>query len=206
MLRIDLAVPVCDSEEARRLGACRDPATGVWFVPGDRDGSAFARWLPQGEPLNIRSPSYFLAATTLACWRCRGPSRVHGFALPAGHETLYVDDESGAESWEAAEEPSFVCYLEYLVPAVAVRMRARTTNYRYGFRRRTRTFYWVNFCEHCGTKLGDYDAFCEPGQGFMPLTREEAARVTLTRVPEPFAARAGGWSIGVELFEFMPER
>ncbi len=206
MLRIDLAVPFCDKDKARRLGARWDAAHGVWFVPGDRDASPLAPWLPNPDQLNVRAPGYFLAASSLPCWRCRGRSRVHGLALPAGHETLYIDDESGEESWEVADEAAFVCYLEYLLPAAVARIRAHTGNYRYAFRRRTQTFYWVNFCEHCGAKLGDYDAFCEPGQGFMPLTRAEATRITLTRVNEPFAASAGGWSIGVDLFEFMSER
>jgi hypothetical protein len=206
MFRIDLAVPFADKDKARRLGARWDAAHGVWFVPGDRDASPFASWLPNPGQLNVRAPSYFLAATSRLCWRCSGSSRVHGFALPAGHEVLCVDDDSGEESWEAAEEPSFICYLEYLQPSAVARIRAHTAGYRYGLRRRTQTFYWVNFCEHCGAKLGDYDTFCEPGQGFMPLTREDAARVTLTRVNEPFTARADGWSFGVELFEFMPER
>jgi hypothetical protein len=206
MLRIDLAVPSSDNDAARLLGACWDPERGLWFVPEDRDASPFARWLPTAEQPNVRAPSYFLAAAMLTCWRCRGPSRVHGFVLPPGHQTLYVDDESGEESWEVADEPSLVCYLAYLAPAVVARIRARNPSYRYGLRRRMRTFYWVNFCEYCGAKLGDYDAFCEPGQGFMPLTREDAARITLTRVDEPFTASAGSWSIGVELFEFMTER
>jgi len=206
MLRIDLAVPFSDKDTARRLGARWDAAQRVWFVPADRDASPFAPWLPNSNQLNVRSPSYFLAASSLPCWRCRAWSKAHGFALPAGHETLYVDGESGEESWEAADEASFVCYLDYLPPPVVARIRAQSTDYRYGFRRRTQAFYWVNFCEYCGAKLGDYDAFCEPGQGFMPLTREDAARVTLTRVNEPFAASAGGWSIRVELLEFMSKR
>jgi hypothetical protein len=206
MLRIDLAVPSSDNDAARRLGALWDPARGLWFVPEDRDASPFAEWLPAANQLNVRAPSYFLATASLPCWRCRGSSRVHGFALPAGHQTLCVDDDSGDEAWEMADEPSFVCYLEYLPSAIVARIREHAASYRYAFRHRTQTFYWVNFCEYCDTKLGDYDTFCEPGQGFMPLTREDAARITLMRIHEPFSASAGGWSIGVELFEFMSER
>lgn len=206
MLRIDLAVPFAERDAARQLGACWDPGRRVWFVPEDRDATPLARWLPLADGVNIRASGYFIASTTLRCWRCRGTSPVCGFALAAGHETLYVDDDTGREFWETAEEPTLLCYLDYLDAAVVARITARSAVYRYGFRRQTQSFYWVNFCAHCNTKLGDYETFCEPGIGFMPLTREQATQVSLGWVDEPFAARANGWSFGVELFEYMTRR
>jgi hypothetical protein len=206
MQRIALSVPTQDEAHARELGAIWDARRRRWFVPENGDATPFARWLVAADPPNIRSDSYFIAATTRHCGRCRGPSPVCGFALPAGHETLYVDDDSGEVSWERAEDPTFVCYLDYLAPSVAARMTAFSATYRYGYRRRTESFYWVNICAYCGVKLGDYDTFCEPGQGFMPVTRDEAAAISLCRIDAPFIASAGGWSLGVELFDFMAVR
>ena len=203
MLRVDLAVPYADRHDARQLGARWDPSHRVWFVPPNRDASPFVRWLPAASPINVRAASHFIAAGTLECWRCQGRSAVHGFALPAGHETSLVDEETGEVTWEVSEEPTLVCYLEFASAAAIERMRLRTPNFRLAMRNRTRSCYWANFCEYCGTKLGDYDVFCEPGQGLMPLTGEEAASILLEPVTEPFAATAGGWSLGVELFEFM---
>ena len=203
MLRVDLQVPYADNAIAQRLGARWDPGRRVWFVPENRDASPFARWLAPAQPPNVRASSFLIATATLNCWRCRGASRIHGFALPPGHETLDVEDASGEESWESNDEPTFLCYLDFASPDAIEAMRRRTCCYRYTYRRRTQTFYWANSCEFCGTKLGDYDAFCEPGQGFMPLTRDEAGLISLMPVDAPFAASAGGWSLGVELFEYM---
>ncbi len=175
----------------------------VWFVPGDRDATPFARWLPPSSAVNVRAVSYLVATSMQTCHRCRGLSRVHGFALPAGHETSDVDEETGEVLWETSDEPTLICYLDYVNLAAIDGIRRLTANYRLTPRRRTRSYYWANFCEHCGTKFGDYDVFCEPGQGFMPLTRDDAARIVLARVDAPFAAAAGGWSLGVELFEYM---
>jgi hypothetical protein len=205
VFRIDLQVPFSEKDDARRLGAHWDDLRRRWYVPKDKDPSPLARWLPVSAP-NIRAPSYFIAEASRTCWRCSGPSQVHGFALPPGHETLYVDDETGVETWESSDEPTFVCYLDYVLPTAIARIRQITTNFRFGYRRRTRSFYWVNFCSFCGTKLGDYDTFCEPGQGFMPLTREEAAHIALVRVPESFESAAGGWSLGADLFDAMTQR
>ena len=203
MFRVDLEVPFADNAEAQRRGARWDSARRVWFVPENRDASAFARWLAPAQPPNVRGHEFLIASATLACWRCRTVSPIHGFALPAGHETLEVDDESGEERWDSSEYPSLVCYLDFVVPEAIETMRRLTQFYRYSYRRRTQTFYWANLCEGCGAKLGDYDAFCEPGQGFMPLTRCEAEDIRLTPIAAPFAASAGGWSLGVDLFEYM---
>jgi hypothetical protein len=206
MLRVDLSVPFLEKNAARRLGARWDHEARVWFVPENSDPSPFARWLPKRGQTNIRAPSYWIAQSVRECWRCQGLSDVHGFALPTGYQTLWVGERPWEQVWESAEEPTFVCYLEYLLPAAAERIRQRSSHYRFGLRRRTQSFYWVNFCQHCGAKLGDYETFCEPGQAFSPLTRADAARVALRRVDEPFEATAGGWSLGCDLFEFMTER
>jgi hypothetical protein len=203
MQRIDLAVPYAERESVRRLGARWDPGRRLWFVPPECDATPFARWLPLVDPANIRATGYFIASTTCDCWRCHGPSPVCGFALGPGYEALYVDDDAGGDCWEESDEPTFVCYLDYLLPSVVARIVERTVSYRYRYRRRTQSFYWANVCSSCGAKLGDYETFCEPGQGFMPLTRDDAARITLRWVDEPFIANAGGWSLGVELFDCM---
>lgn len=205
MPRIDLAVPYSERRDARQLGAAWDRERRVWYVPDDRDPSPFCRWLQPGVPINVRSRGFWVASGQLPCWRCRGLSRVHGFALPPGHETLFVDEDTGEVIWEESEEPSFVCYLEYVSPNAVETMQQRTPNYRLALRRRTATHYWANACQFCASKLGDYDVFCEPGQGFMPVTREEAASITLLAVDAPFSATAGGWSLGVDLFAFITE-
>ncbi len=136
----------------------------------------------------------------------RHGSRVHGFILPPGLQTFYVGDEPEDDRWESSEEPSLVCYLAYLHPCAAVRIKARTCHYRIGYRDTTKSFYWMNFCEHCGAKLGDFETFCEPGQGFLPATAAQATLVTLTKIDETFAAHPGCYSTGIELFAQMRQR
>lgn len=99
MLRVDLAVPFADRDSARRLGARWDHERRIWFVPENHDPSPFVRWLPAPADLNVRAPTYFIANAMASCLRCRGTSSVRGFALPAGHETLFVDDDSGEVCW-----------------------------------------------------------------------------------------------------------
>jgi hypothetical protein len=203
MPRVDLWVPFSAKDEARRLGARWDSAGAVWFVPETLDVSAFARWLPVVDHVNIRASRYFIASARPDCWRCEQITAVHGFALPAGHEVLNVGDDSAQDSWEVAAEPSIVCYLDWLAAPVVARMRERTRHFRIGYSATADGFYWMNRCEHCGAKLGDHETHCELGQAFMPFSPEEAALITLTTIDEPFAAGCGGYSIGIEFFAYL---
>jgi hypothetical protein len=154
--------------------------------------------------VNIRASSYYLASTMRRCWRCGTETRIHGFVLPPGHEVLFVDDDDAAgDCWEAADEPSLLCYLGFLSPSAVIRMRIRTQYYQFRFSVTMASHYWVNCCEHCNATLGDFYTFEEPGEGFLAFTPEDAARIALTRIHEPFFASCGSWSVGVELFEFM---
>ena len=126
------------------------------------DPTAVRRWQPASHDVNVRAPYYFIGVASRECWDCDTGSRVHGFILPPGLQTFYVGDEPEDDRWESSEEPSLVCYLAYLQPCVAVRIKARTRHYRIGYRDTTKSFYWMNFCEQCGAKLGDFETFCEP--------------------------------------------
>ena len=203
MPRVDLRVPFEDKDEAKRLGARWDASVRAWYVPDALDPEPFARWLPSDDGVNVRSNSYFIATSTRRCWRCGADTRIHGFILPGNHEALYDGDEPDEDIWEHCPEPSLPCYLDYLPPAVVARMHARTRHFRIGYSAVTQTYYWMNFCEHCDAKLGDHETFCEPGQGFLAFTLEDAARVTLSRIDEPFEASCGSYSVGVVLFEHM---
>ena len=96
-----------------------------------------------------------------------------------------------------------LCYVDHLTPAVAARITALTPYYRVAYSSVGRSFHWLNFCEHCRAQLGDHETYCEPGPGFLAFTIEDARRITLSHVPEPFAASCGSYSIGVTLLEHM---
>lgn len=170
------------------------------------DPTAVRRWQPASHDVNVRAPYYFIGVASRECWDCDTGSRVHGFILPPGLQTFYVGDEPEDDRWESSEEPSLVCYLAYLHPCVAVRIKARIRHYRIGYRDTTKSFYWMNFCEHCGAKLGDFETFCEPGQGCLPATAAQATLITLTKIDETFAAHPGCYSTGIELFAQMRQR
>jgi hypothetical protein len=202
MARIILQVPYCDKDEVKARGGLWDPQAKTWFAPDGVDPSPFAAWMEDPSLINVRSASYFIAASVHNCPKCAQSSRVHGFILPEGHTLLNVGEEEDEDEWEVGDEPSLLCSIEQVTPSVALRVRALTLNYRPGYSR-DGSHGWLNYCEHCGTELDDDEVFCEPGMGFLAFTEEDARRVTLLRVHEEFGAACGSYSFGVALFEEM---
>ena len=203
MPRIDLAVPFAEKDEAKRLGARWDGERKLWYVPDGVDAGAFGRWLPSEPDISVRSSSYFIAHTTKPCWKCSEHTSVFGFILPAGHETLEPDeDDDERDAWYRYDEPTIVHYVTDLLPAVAARIKAFSRHYRVDFSKTTQSSYWMNHCEHCGMKQGDFEMYCEPQGAFFPMDERAASLIVLHEFAEPFGCN-GGTAYGDHLFEYM---
>ncbi len=194
MSRIDLQVPFSEKGEARRLGARWDPGQRVWYVPANVDPAPLAKWRPRLPTPNIRASLFFLAASTRDCWRCAAATRVFALVLPVGHEVLYVGDVPADDHWQQSEEPVVLSYVGHLAAPVAARLPPLAPDYRMDFSQTTGTSYWMNHCEHCAAKLGDFDTVCEYDGAFSPRTSEEAAEIYLEEITEPFATACGGYT------------
>lgn len=209
MSRINLQVPFVEKDEAKRHGARWDADHKVWYVPDGIDGKAFHKWIPVEPCINIRAARYFIAESAKACWKCGGSTRVYGFLLPAGHETVNdagSDDDAVTVEWVAIDEPTIIHYVDCLPIAVQSRIATLTHHYRLDFSQTTQSSYWMNHCEHCGMKQGDFEMYCEPQGAFLPLYKYEAEQITVHLVHEPFEASCGGFSYGIEWFEYMRRR
>lgn len=199
MTRIDLNVPFSEKDEAKQLGARWDATLKVWFVPDGVDSTAFRRWLPTVPEIEIRSHSYSIAQTETACWKCNELTRVYGFVLPVGHQTVEQDEEGAAEwYWYEHDSSAMVLYVTDLSPIAVARLKDITLHYYVDFSKTTSSSYWMNHCEHCGMKQGDFAMYCEPGGAFFPMDEKAASRITLQAVHEPFGCN-GDTSYGDHL-------
>ncbi len=92
-----------------------------------------------------------------------------GFILLSGHETLEPDEkDEERDAWYRYDEPTFVYYVTNLLPAVAARVKAFSRHCRVNFSKTTQSSYWMNHCEHCCMKQGDFEMYCEPQGAFFP--------------------------------------
>lgn len=198
MSNIILNVSYADKDEIKRLGAKWDAERKVWFLPKHVDQSAFSKWLPKEPEVTIRSSFYFLARSTEICWKCSSSTHVFGFVLPSGHAALEPGD--GPDGWVLHNnEIGIPRYITYLAPAVTTLMKSVSRHYRTDFSNTTKSSYWMNHCEHCGAKQGDFQMFCEPGGAFFPMDKAEAAAIKLQKIAEPFDCSG---DIGYDSFPF----
>jgi hypothetical protein len=91
-------------------------------------------------------------------------------------------------------------HLQQRADSVVVSLRRQTPHYGVDFSQTTQNFYWMNHCEHCAAKLGDFDTHGTPGVGFMPRTSDEAAGICLEEIAKPFSAWCGRYTCGLEWF------
>lgn len=188
MSRIDLIVPFAEKDEAKRLGARWDNEHRLWYVPEGVNLSAFERWLPKSP--TVRSNRYFIAQSACRCWNCREKTKVFGFILPSGHET-FEPYEDGRGEWHRHDDLTIVYYVTDLFPSVASRINSFSKRYRLDFSKTTQSSYWMNHCEYCGAKQGDFHMYCEPGGAFSPTDEHSASGIVLHEFAEPFGCCAG---------------
>jgi hypothetical protein len=51
--------------------------------------------------------------------------------------------------------------------------------------------YWMNHCENCAAKIGDFHLHSKPGDAFFPITDNEIRKIKLSRIDIPLEADAG---------------
>jgi Domain of unknown function (DUF5710) len=197
MPRVDLQVPFQEKDEAKQLGARWDGAKRVWYVPDGMDATAFKKWLPEQPEPNIKATYYYIAETKNICWKCSQVTRVFGLLLPPDHEEFEEDE------WERRNYRTLIHFVTYIPDAVQARMAGFTKHYRVDFSKTADGSYWMNHCEHCGAKQGDFPMYNEPEGAFFPIDERAAALISLHRVDEPIAAKCDSLSIDVSFFEDM---
>ncbi|PSY62727.1 DUF5710 domain-containing protein [Escherichia coli] len=191
MARIDINVPYNEKDEAKRLGARWDATRKTWYIPDGVPTSDFTRWLPSG---NVLSPYWFIAQTPDQCWKCGRETVMTSFLLPAGHKTL-EQDEDGLLYWQMQELPAFIFYVDD-IPEQNLKKLEQIRHYlAKDYSKTVNARYWMNHCQHCHMKQGDFQLHCEVDSAFSPDSREVASRIVLYRIEQEFSASCSGTSL-----------
>ena len=203
MPRINLSVPFTEKDEAKQLGARWDKKQKCWYVPDNLNIKAFTRWLPNEPDISIRSTRYFIAQNSKLCWQCNESTNVYGFILPPGHEVREINEEDiDKNTWYRYNSPVTVYYITDLLSTVIAQINALSWRYRIDFSKTTKKAYWMNHCEYCGAKQGDFQMYCDPQGAFFPIDKQAASLITLHEFTEPFGCN-GNTAYGNNLFEYM---
>lgn len=157
--KIYLNVPYSEKDEAKSKGARWDPNEKKWFITNTHNQLPFSSWLEtKVENTSGRKlyPPIYLVQSFEPCWRCRHFSRVYCLADSKLNCFSYV---------ERIEED-----LLYVLGPNAPRF---TLDYS----KQTNSKYFMNHCEKCNAKMGDFFMHCEPGGAFFPVDEVEAKNV-----------------------------
>lgn len=200
--RTDLRVPFAEKDEAKSLGARWDPEQRVWYVPSGNDPAPFARWMARAPKITCRSPTYWIAETMTTCWKCSRPTSVFGYMIPPGGEVIF--DEM--EEWHQVEGGTFIHYITYLPQHALLNISSLTRSYRMDYSSTTQLTYFMNHCNFCGMKQGDFPLYCEPGDAFHPIDEHEASHITLYEIAQSLECE-GTWIFSIpDLSSSMQKR
>jgi len=161
------------------------------------------------EPLieiNVRAPRYFIMRVRGLCRQCDEPTDLFGLALPAGHETLDVDEDAedcAPSAWILADRPSLIFRIEFMNAEVAARFASLKSSFRPGRQESAAGPAWTNHCESCGSSFDDEELFSEPEEPFLPINEAGASAIGLLAIDEPLEAAAGGYSLDPPFFNAM---
>src|SRR5712671_6850640 len=72
---------------------------------------------------------------------------------------------------ELQESEAVIYYITQIPERVQMQMRSVTGHYRNDFSKTTQSFYWMNHCEHCGMKQGDFECSKNSIRRIVPSIR-----------------------------------
>lgn len=173
---IKLSVPFHQKDQAKALGAKWNPQEKYWFITEKEDASLFTEWLPnKNHTINLRVDHYYIAQSFRDCWKCGYKSQVYAIILP----------KTPPHSREYAK---ILYYLQHLGESTQKRFEALTPHYFYDYSNTISSSYWMNHCQQCKVRFGDFETIEEFTSPFRPMSVDEAKNITLNYIKEPLEA------------------
>lgn len=148
------------------------------------------------QELAVLVAPIYLRRSSETCYKCQAVSEVFCLGVTAVRD-VNVDDDGNVYQDEQDNQPGLVNVnnLEQLDPRLATALARRAPRYRLDYSQTQRAQVWINHCEHCNAKLGDYFLHSEPDGAFFPTSTEDS-RITDTLLCEQGEfAYVGSWSM-----------
>lgn len=171
---IKLNVPFHQKDQAKKLGAKWNWEDKFWFITEQEDSSLFAEWLQdKSNNVNIKAPHYYIAQSFRNCWECSFKSQVYAIVLQPERPGEYA---------------KILYFLQYLNEGAKKRLEKLTPYYSCDTTSMVDFFYWMNHCQQCKAKFGDFETIEEYSSPFRPKSIDEAKGINLHYVKEPLEA------------------
>jgi hypothetical protein len=133
----------------------------------------------------IYSPWFVLAESIEQCWSCSADTKVFAILIPDIEVGSQDEDESSAPT------PYSLTNIVGVNDAVERFLKGLSANFYLDYSSTSQQTYWMNHCEKCTAKLGDFFLHHEPGHAFFPMTNAEMRKIKLNRIDIALEADAG---------------
>lgn len=200
-----IPVPYREKDSVKELGAKWDAFKKSWYVPVGVDVNLFWKWIATISPLevNIRSCGFYIAVSSRLCWKCNFTTKIFAFLLPRHHQIKdYEDDDDELGYWDSSGEYTMLSYVGLVNNKALEHMRSFSTKYYFDHSQVMPNGYYMNHCQICNAKLGDFHTHDEPNEGFLVTTRKNAQQIKLYWFNELFEA-SSSYTDDVPLIDSM---
>ncbi|WP_196207513.1 DNA primase [Citrobacter sp. Res13-Sevr-PEB04-36] len=189
MINIDHIIPLnIQSDNVTDVtcqGAYFDNVSGIWYTESDGLKGALSEYVYSMNSYNIMAPYYLVITSKMHCWNCHQSTRIHGVMF-----TRFIKKiQDGGEGWLPVRRNTFLFHINALPEEIMKDIKA--SNYYLDKSKTTGLRYWMNHCEICGERLGDYELFCVEDDAFHRMAVEKLLRANVRKVNRLFISTAG---------------
>lgn len=172
-----LNVPFEEKDAAKGLGAKWDAQRKLWYVPDGINPNRFTTWLPNQAYLIA---PIWAAKSSTSCWKCGKETAV--FSLVSSQ--LFEAEEEDGEAYVdlVCEDRIYVSDLSSIDPRLEQLLKRHMPGYQLDYSNTQQARVWMNHCEHCSVKQGDFYLHHEPGGAFFPTTDDEESKISLIEI------------------------
>jgi hypothetical protein len=102
--------------------------------------------------INVRASAYLIASSRRRCWKCSGETVLYALAVEPPFER-----RDGPEQWGPGSKLAVLSYAQNLPEWIIAHLKQIAPRYFLDESQWHLRPYWMNHCEHCGAKIGDYE-------------------------------------------------
>ena len=190
-----LEVPFEDKDKAKVLGAKWDASNKLWFVEASADIDLFYDWWPSNDYNPCYSNFYYVALSQRTCRICRKQTDITAIIIP-----------QEGQFWSRhhitiCRIPAYLTEVRWLDKNVIDEIVAINPMYYRNYSKTLEMSYWMNHCQHCKAKQGDFFLYKDTG-GFLIFRPEDAKKIKLHKINKPLKALVTD-SVVIEEFAWL---
>lgn len=154
-----LRVTFEDKDKVKALGAKWDNINRLWFVDQDTFAAKWddlKSWADSCSAGTLFAEHFYIAKLWRECWKCSGDTQVVAIILPKGSLTWDEDEVT------QLRRPAYLLEINWIEREVAKLILQEECNFFNDYSKQMKMRYWMNHCDNCNMKQGNWTIHCNP--------------------------------------------